>query len=296
MTAPSTSQRNRSRTSALVTAIGLAGVLVLAFGGGATATLRPATDLERGGRQQEASPDPTFAGDLIPLKPLNGLTSLEATVSLSVDGTANGKATQGDLTAQLTSNSQGMSQFDVTGSLLGDVAAQVGGSVIGLFRPSKVSVYTVPEGTYVVLSSLFDVCVKPKDNAATQALSQLSPQSLMTILTSNGVARGTFVADETLDGMPVKHYRMNGGAFLAAAQASSDPTVSGFAGALRSASDGDLYLGADGGYPVAYRGSFSGVFEPLAFDGDLAVAIDLTGINTEASVTLPTACDHPISR
>jgi hypothetical protein len=235
-------------------------------------------------------------GDLIPLTPLSGLTSLDATVTLTVDGTMNGKQTQGDLTAQLTNNDQATSQIDVTGSLLRDVVAQVGGAAFKLFRPSKVSVYTVPEGTYVVVSSLFDLCVEPDDNTATEALSQLSPQNLMTILTSNGVARGTFVADETLNGMPVKHYRMNGAAFLAAAQATSDPTVNEFARSLRSVEDGDLYLAADGGYPVAYRGGLTGAFEPLAFDGDISVAIDLTGINADTEVVVPSACDHPISQ
>ena len=38
----------------------------------------------------------------------------------------------------------------MTGSLLGDVVARVGGSAVKLFRPKKVSIYSVPEGTYVV--------------------------------------------------------------------------------------------------------------------------------------------------
>lgn len=283
------------------------GVSIVAMGGGVAATSLPAPAHTRAVDQQEASPSQASpeegaspgqpsAEDLIPLTPLSGLTSLDATVTLTVDGTMNGQATQGDLTAQVSSSGESMSQIVVTGSLLGSVVAQVGGKALSLFRPSKVSVYTVPEGTYVVVSSLFDLCVKPKDNTATEALSQLSPQSLMTILTSDGVARGTFLADETLDGMSVKHYRMDGAAFLAAAQATTDPTVNGFAKSLRSASDGDLYLAEDGGYPVAYRGGFSGAFDPLAFDGDLTVAIDLTGINTNTPVTLPSACDHPISQ
>jgi hypothetical protein len=298
-------QDGRRAQALLVTAV-IVGASIFALSAGVAATSRQVSAGTRPGHQQGASPGEASPGEaspgeaspanLIPLTPLSGLTSLNASVTLSVNGTMNGKQTQGDLTAQLTSNDQAMSQIDVTGSLLGDIVAQVGGTAVKLFRPSKVSVYAVPEGTYVVLSSLFDACVKPTDSTATEALSQLSPQSLMNILTSDGVARGTFVADEVLDGMPVKHYRMDGAAFLAAAQATGDPTVSGFAKSLRSASDGDLYLAADGGYPVAYRGSFSGAFDPLAFDGDLTVAIDLTGVNTNTPVTLPSACDNPISQ
>ena len=81
------------------------------------------------------------AGEPIPLTSLTGLTALEATVTIDVDGAVSGKPTQGDLTAQLTSTAAGASRIDVTGSLLGDVVAQVGGSAVKLFRPKKVSVY-----------------------------------------------------------------------------------------------------------------------------------------------------------
>ena len=33
----------------------------------------------------------------------------------------------------------------------------------------------------------------------------------------------------------------------------------------------------------------------LKFEGDLTVQIDLTGINSATEVTLPGACDHPVS-
>ena len=62
-----------------------------------------------------------------------------------------------------------------------------------------------------------------------------------------------------------------------------------------SATDADLYVDAEGGYPVAYSGGFSGVFEPLKFEGDLTVDIELTGINGDPEVALPGACDRPIS-
>ena len=76
---------------------------------------------------------PTFqqetpASEPIPLTPLSGLTSLDATVDITVNGTIDGKPTQGGLTATLTSNDQGMSQIDVTGSLLGSRLALRHGS------------------------------------------------------------------------------------------------------------------------------------------------------------------------
>jgi hypothetical protein len=240
--------------------------------------------------QPASSPGP------IPVTSLAGLGSIDATVTITADGTVNGKPTQGDLTATLTTNDEGRSKVEVTGSLLGDVVAQVGGSALKLFRPNRLSLYAVPEGTYAVLSSLFDVCVVPEDASTAGALDQLSPQRLLTTLTSGDVARGTFVGDETLNGVAVKHYLVDGATFLAAAQASSDPDLSAFAQTLRSVSDADLYVAADTGYPVAYQGGFSGTFDPLSFDGDLTLSAELTSVGANTPVTVPGACDHPISR
>jgi len=287
---PRSSRHHRNLPAAMVAAV-VAVTSILSVGGGVAARATTAPSTRAGVTfQQQASP-----GQPIPITPLTGVTSLNATVVITADGTVNGKPTKGDLTAKLTTNDQAMSQIDVTGSLLGDVVTQVGGAAVKLFRPSKASVYVVPEGTYAVVSGFFDVCVKPQDSSATAALDQLSPQGLMTILTSSDVARGTFVGDETLNGMAVKHYVINGEAFLAAAKASSDPTVSTFAQSLTSATDADLYVAADTGYPVAYRGGFGGTFDPLKFDGNMTVQIDVTGINENTPVTLPGACDNPIS-
>ncbi len=275
----------------MIVAAILAATSILASGASSAASSRPASAEPAGVTlQQQAAP-----GEPIPLTPLTDLTSLEATVTIDVDGTVSGKPTQGDLTARLTSTAGGASQIDVTGSLLGDVVAQVGGSAVKLFRPKQVSVYGVPEGTYVVLDALVDVCVKPEDSQATEALEQLSPQFLMDILTGSDVARGTFVGDEVHNDLPVKHYVIDGDEFLAAAQGSGDPNVRLFAQSLNSATDADLYVAAEGGYPVAYRGGFGGTFEPLKFEGDLTVSIDLTGVDRDTEVTLPASCDRPIS-
>ena len=234
-------------------------------------------------------------GEYIPLKPITGLTSLNATVKINVNGLINGKRVQGDLNAVLTTNDQKKSKVTVTGSLLGEIAAQVGGSVVGLFTPSSVDIYKVPEGTYIVANSLIPVCVKPKGGQTPQTLDDVSPQSLMTMLTSSDVARGKLVGEETLNGMAVKHYVLNGETFLAAAKKSSNPKLKAFGEALWSAEDADLYVDAKGGYPVAFNGRFSGAYEPLKFEGDFDVQVQLTGVNTNPPVNLPTSCNKPIS-
>ena len=255
-------------------------------------------------RKPASTPAPTAtavkkassAGDSIPIKPLADLSSLNATVTINADGTLNGKQTQGELVAELTTNDQKESMIVVTGSLLGDVIAQVGGAAVSLFRPSKVTVYNVPEGTYVVVSGLFDVCVKPKDPKAAEALDQLSPQSLMNVLANNDVARGKLVGEKTVNGKAAKHYVIDGKSFLAAAQKSSDPNVRSFGKFLRSAQDADLYVDAKGGYPLSYRGGYNGTLDALKFDGDFDVQIDLTGVNANTPINLPGACDNPISQ
>jgi hypothetical protein len=279
------------RPRALIVAAVIAGTSISTLSTGSAALSKPApAEPTSVTFQQQAGP-----GEPIPISPLTDLTSLDATVTIDAIGTADGDPTEGDLTVRLTSNDQSMSQVDITGNLLGDVVAQVGGKAVSLFRPKKVSIYTVPEGTFAVVTGLFDVCVKLEDSGATEALDQLSPQFLLSTLTSSDVARGTFIGDETLDGMPVKRYIIDGDFFLDAAQASGNANVSNFAQSLHTVEDADLYVAEDGGYPVAYRGGFGGTFEPLEFDGDLTVQIELTGINNNSPVILPRACDRPIS-
>ena len=106
--------------------------------------------------------------------------------------------TKGDLNALLASNDQKKSKVTVSGSLLGPIAAQVGGSVLGMFTPSKVDLYKVPAGAYIAVNSLVPICVKPDTSDATAALDELSPSSMMNMLTGSDVARGKFVGDEKL--------------------------------------------------------------------------------------------------
>lgn len=242
-----------------------------------------------------ATSTPAPSGEAIPLKPISGLTSLNATVTIEVNGLIGGERAQGDLNAELTTNDQDQSKVTVTGSLLGDIAAQIGGSVLGLFRPSSVDIYKVPEGTYIVANSLIPVCIKPPADKTPAELEDISPQSLLSMLTNSDVARGELVGEEQLNGAAVKHYVLDGETFLAAAQQSRDPKLQAFSEALWSAEDADLYVDASGGYPVAFRGSYSGEYEPLKFQGDFDVQIQLTGVNTNTVVNLPAACNRPIT-
>ena len=231
----------------------------------------------------------------IPLTSLGELTSLEATATLSASGSLMGEEMSGDLTVQLVGDEQQQYRIDITGDLLGPVAAQVGGKLVNLFRPKQVSVYVVEDGNYVVVSGLTDLCIQTEDTDVTEALSQLSPRTLMAILTDSDVANGVLVGAESIDGVAVDHYVIDGPTFLTAAQESSDPTVQTFGQALRSAGDADIYIDTETGYPVRYEGAFSGAYEPVGLDGDFSVRLDLTKVGSDSTVTLPKACATPIS-
>jgi len=272
-----------------VAAIAIVFLLVLATAAPAFST---STLLARLAPTSTPTPLP---GAPIPLKSIAGLTSLNATVEIDVNGLINGERAQGDLNAVLVTNDQGESKITVTGSLLGEVAAQVGGSLIGLFTPSSVDIYKVPQGTYVVVNGWFPVCVKLEATGATAALDEMSPQSLLSMLTSSDVARGKLVGQETLNGVAVKHYVIDGDTFLSAAQKSRNPELKAFGEALWSAEDADLYVDAKGGYPVAFRGGYGGSYQPLKFEGEFDVQVELTGINTNSPVNLPASCNRPIS-
>jgi hypothetical protein len=230
---------------------------------------------------------------VIPVRPIDGLMSVTATVTLEANGLIGGERAQGGLTADLTASDRG-SRITVSGPLLGPIAAQVGGSLVGLFTPSSVDIYKVPQGTYIVANGFLPLCVKPEAAQAGAPLEELSPQHLLGMLTNSEVARGRLVGQEVRNGRAVQHYVVNGEAFLEAARASSDPKLKSFAEALWSAEDADLYLDAQRGYPLAFRGAYSGVYDPLQFEGDFDVHIELTGINASTPVILPAACDQPI--
>ncbi len=270
--------------------------LTLLFGYllGAT-TSRPLALAAQASATSTPLPTATLApGDPIPLKPLTDLTSLQAAVQLNVNGEVNGQRTQGALNADIVTNLNDQSKITVTGPLLGDIVAQVGGAAVSLFKPSQVEIYKMPTGAYIVVKSFLDVCVKPNDPQATAATDNLSPQALLTMLTSPEVARGKLVGEETLNGVKVKHYIVSGPAFLAAAQNSRDPNLKKFGSALWSADDAHVYVSAEG-YPVAFQGSYSGEFEPLKFKGDFDVRIDLTDVNQPVQIALPRSCNNPIT-
>lgn len=237
--------------------------------------------------------DNTGAGEFIPLRSIDDLSSLDAAVNLAVNGLINKRRTEGSLNGLVTINGRNK-RVVISGSLLGEIAAQIGGSLVGLFTPSTVDLYNVPEGAYIVINGFLPVCVKPDRPKAVAALDEMSPASLLTMLTSSDVARGTLVGEEMLNGRAVRHYVIDGDTFLAAARSSSDPQLKAFGAGLWSAEDADLYVDAQGGFPVAFRGGYSGTFEPLKFSGMFTVQTQLTAVNAGTPVELPPSCRDPI--
>ncbi len=274
---------------AAAAAVAMALVILVGVAAPAFAAPAPLTTLA------QAKAPVSRSGAVIPLRSLEDLTSLNAAVELDVNGFIDGERARGDLNLQLVMNDRAESKTTVTGSLLGTIAGQAGGGLLGLFTPSSVDLYDVASGNFVVLGGFFPVCVKLTDRNTTATLDELSPQSLLSMLTSSDVARGKLIGREKLNGALVKHYELEGDAFLAAARRSSDPQLRSFGRALSSAEDADLYVDEKTGYPVAFRGGFSGAYEPLAFEGDLDVAIGLTGVNTNSTVKLPNSCNRPVT-
>jgi hypothetical protein len=263
----------KTKKSAPATVIVIAAVLLLALG-----VAVPAFSKANRFTLRAATSTPTqAAGDVIPLKSIDGLDSLNATVRIDANGLINGKRTQGDLTAELATSDQG-SRITVTGPLLGDITAQVGGSLVGLFTPSSVDIYKVPQGNYIVVNSLSPVCIKPSSPKAAEAFDQLSPQTLLGMFTNSDVARGRLADKMTVNGASVNHYAINGETFLAAAQKSSDEKLKAFGDALWKADDADLYV--DGEY-VGPVGTFTPYGEPLTlWPGVHRIAIVRDGFRT----------------
>lgn len=236
----------------------------------------------------------TTTPQAIPLTPISDLESLEATLALGVNGLVGGERTQGVLNGRLIVDGD-KTKITVSGDLLGAIAAQIGGAMVSLFTPRSVDFYKMPDGPYVAINGFMPVCVRPQSPKAVAMVQDLSPESLMAMLTAPEVARGRFVGDTTVNGRAVRHYIVDGPAFLAAAQASDDEELRAFGEGLWAAEDADLYVDAAGGYPVAFQGQYRGAYEPLRFTGDFGLQIELTATGTGTPVTLPAACAEPIN-
>ena len=230
----------------------------------------------------------------IPLHPISDLSSLEAAVTLSVNGVINGQRAQGSLNGKVVVDGP-RSRVTVSGDLLGEIAAQVGGSLVGLFTPASVDFYKMPDGAYISLGGFMPMCVKPRSSKATAVLDEMSPESLLTMLTNPDVARGRYVGEGNLNGRAVKHYVIPGKEFVEAARASKDAQLRAFGEGLWSAGDNDLYVDAQGGFPVAFRGDYRGAYAPLKFQGEFEVQIQLTSVGAGTKVALPANCADPIS-
>ena len=146
----------------------------------------------------------TNADGRIPLRSIADLDSLDAAVVLNVNGLINNQRSQGALNGLVTMNGP-KSKVTVSGSLLGEVAAQVGGSLVGLFTPSTVDLYKVPDGAYVVVNGFFPVCVKPHAPKAVAVLEAMNPQNLLAMLTSSDAAIGRLAGQTVLNGRSVNH-------------------------------------------------------------------------------------------
>jgi hypothetical protein len=237
---------------------------------------------------------PAPLGDPIPMKPLTDLTAFESSVRLDVNGLIDGERTKGDLTAKVVVADKNKSRVTVSGSLLGPIVARVGGSLVSLVTPSSVDLFKMPDGAYITIGGFIPICVKPSALNATETLDDLSPQNLLALLTAPEVARGKFVSEGQINGVKAKRYVIDGDAFLATAQASENEKLRAFAENLWTADDIYVWVDSATGYPSALKGSFTGAFEPLGFEGDIAIDIALTNPNAKTQIKLPNSCNRPI--
>ena len=93
----------------------------------------------------------------------------------------------------------------------------------------------------------------------------------------------------------VKHYVINGDTFVVPLKRAAIETANLRQGVVVGGRR-DVYVDTKSGYPVAFRGGYSGEYEPINFEGDFSVDLALTGVNTNPAVDLPSACNKPISQ
>jgi hypothetical protein len=221
-----------------------------------------------------------------PISKSTNVKSYRTLVNMQLDGTSAGKPAKGDLNAEVLSIPGSKKQsIGISGSLMG--------TLLGRYLPipvSKLTVYLMDQLTYAFAQSLLSVCAVPKNPIAglDQLRSGLSADVFLTGLTGSNKFYGTLVGEETVNGIPSRHYKLDAAAMNALAK------KNGVSGTINS---GDVWLAKDGNWVTRLTTDVNGDLSKTAgvdFAGDANINLNVSDVNTIADIPLPGQCSRPI--
>lgn len=207
---------------------------------------------------------------------------------MKLDGTSAGKAAKGDFNAEVQTNVPTKRQsVGITGSL---ITTLLGRYLQGI-PVNNLTVYLIDGKPYVVAQALLlRVCAVPGSPIAglDQLSSGLSADVFMSQLTGNNKIYGTFVGNETVNGIPTRRYKLDTATINALAKKNS---------ANVQLKGGDVWIATQGDYIVRLNADGVGNLAANAgvdFNGNANITLNVSDVNRVPDIQLPGQCNNPM--
>jgi hypothetical protein len=236
-------------------------------------------------------------------RPVSGSLLLQTaltTVSLRLDGkSADGKWLAGDLkVTRLSADQLKQTSTVMTGTLTSRTLVYMTKQT-GDFELRQMGIYRLSTGAYYMVEYVRSSgmgCMPLQHESEDPFLYHSTPPDTL-LLTTQKNLYGTWLGDETLNGIAVRHYAIDAEASNAAALRNEEWDTRELARVLKL-TGGDLYLAAQGDYLVRFSAGYAGKLEQYGFDGKARLEFDLTRPQPGASVNviLPLSCANAAVR
>jgi hypothetical protein len=235
-------------------------------------------------------PTPTKDAGIViqPISKAPNVSSYQTTVLMKLDGVSEGKVAKGDLNAVVQSIPASKKQsIAITGSL---VPTLLGKYLQGM-PVTNPTVYLIGNQVYVTAQALIlQVCAVPRNPIAglDQLSSGLSADVFLSQVTGSNKVYGTLVGNETINGIPTQHYKLDTATMNALAKQNKADVQ------LKS---GDIWIAKPGNYVVRLLVDGTGNLAAgtgVDFKGNANISLDVSNVNNIKDITLPASCNRPI--
>jgi len=223
--------------------------------------------------------------------------TLRSVITLDFNGqSTEDQPVKGEMIIDVISNEpEEQSAMVMEGSALLDVMGEV--ELAGV-KPQRIGAYVLDGTAYLLIQGEeggMNVCLKSSDTSKAPDFSSLSPQGLLSSFAEDQQLVGRFAGEETINGIPARHYVLDAEATNAAAAKSSNRATRE-ASKVQQLVAGDVWMASDGGYAVKFAADYQGTIQAFDFIGDLRLEFEIFDLNSGIQVTLPKACENAIEQ
>ncbi|MFN8491026.1 MAG: hypothetical protein U0350_25755 [Caldilineaceae bacterium] len=212
-------------------------------------------------------------------------------MEMSVDGKAGVQPMKGNLIIETTQNvAKNQSSILLDGSLVKDFISKE--MKLAGMEIDQMTLYKTGANLLIQVTGNLNTCFKadPNDERFSSLQKVAGFADLLDSLAGKEAKlSGSLVGKETVNGIPTQHYLIDAEAMNASSGSSENDHMD----------SGEIWVALNGQYPV--RLSVEGPTEISSFLGDetykgrLAVTLDVANVNAGVNITLPAACQKPIT-